>query len=89
MNPPSYKRAARMAMGGGPKVLSNLTNISIFNPNVAINHPLLTSIPQELGKLANSLAVWAIEVDFFIHAHRTAYAPSSSASRSPTPLSCS
>ena len=34
----------------------------MFTPYVEINHPLLTSIPQELGKLANSLAARAKEV---------------------------
>ena len=50
---------------GCPKIFSNLTPISTSTPYVAINHPLLTSIPQELGKLANSLAVRAREVGFF------------------------
>ena len=34
-------------------------------PYIVINHPLLASIPQELGKLSNSLAAHSIEVGFF------------------------
>ena len=68
---PSYKRADVTA-AGGPKILSNLTPISKSTPYVAINHPLLTSILQEIGNLANSLAVQAIEVVFFKHAHSCA-----------------
>ena len=61
---PSYKRSPRTAPWG-PKILSNLTPIFTSTPYVAINHPLLTQIPQELDKLANSLAVRAREVGFF------------------------
>ena len=49
---------------GGPKIFSTLTLISTFTPYVKNNHPLLTSIPQELGKLDNSLAEQAKEVGF-------------------------
>ena len=52
-------------MVGGPKIFSTLTSISTLTPYVSINHPLLTSILQELDKLANSLAAWAKEVGFF------------------------
>ena len=41
---------------GVPKIFSTLTPISTFTPYVDINHPLLTSIPQELSKLLHSLA---------------------------------
>ena len=37
-----------------------------------IHHPLLISIPQELGKLANSLAGQAKEMGFFRCAQRCA-----------------
>ena len=49
---------------GGPKTIYNLTLTSLYTPYIAINHPLLTSIIQELGKVTNSLAVWEIEVVF-------------------------
>ena len=65
---PSYKRAAGMVVGV-TKILCHLTLISTSTPYVAINHPLLTSILQEIGNLANSLAVQAIEVVFFKHAY--------------------
>ena len=42
------------------------------NPYVEINQPLLTSIPKELGKLANSLAAGAREVGFFKNAQKCA-----------------
>ena len=80
-------------MAGGPKILSNFTHIYTSTPYVAINHPLLTSNPQELSKLSNSLAARARDV-VFSKMHRsvwapiTGYAPSRSASRGPTPLPC-
>ena len=62
--PPSHKRATGTAVGG-PKIFSTLTPIYKFTSYVAINHPLLTPMPQELCKLTNILAVRAREVDFF------------------------
>ena len=53
-------------------LFSNPTPISTSTPYVAINHPFLTSIPQDLGKLANSLDSRAREVEFFKHAHKCA-----------------
>ena len=61
---PSYKRADVTA-AGGPKILSNLTPFYTFTSYVAINHPLLTPMPQELCKLTNILAVRAREVNCF------------------------
>ena len=39
-------------------------------PYVAINYPILALIPQELGKLSNSLVAQAREVGFFKHAQK-------------------
>ena len=72
-NPPSYKRAA-VTTSGIPKILSNLTPISTFAPYVAINHPLLTTMPQELCKVTNILAVRAREVGFS-NMHRSVRSP--------------
>ena len=69
--PPFYKMAPGTA-ARGPKILSNLTPISMSTPYVAIKHHLLTSIRQEKGKLADSLAARAIEVGFFKHAWKCA-----------------
>ena len=79
---------------GGPKILSNLTPISTFTPYVQINHPLLTSMPQEIGKLANRLAARAREVGFSnmhrsARSPRTVDAPSRISSSGPNPPSCS
>ena len=60
---PSHKRAAGTAVRG-PKIFSTHTPISTFNPNVAVNHPLPTSIQKELGYLSNHLAARAKNVRF-------------------------
>ena len=52
--PPSSKRVTGTAVRG-TKIFSTLTPILMYNPYVEIYHPLLTSISQKLGKLANSL----------------------------------
>ena len=62
--PPSSKRAAGTAVWG-PKIFNSFTHIYTSTPYVETRHPLLTSIPQDLGKLANSLAARAKEVGFF------------------------
>ena len=62
--PPSYKKYSGTA-AGFPKIFYNITPISTSTPCIDINHPLLASIPQELGNLADSLAEWAKEVGFY------------------------
>ena len=47
------------------KLFILLTHIPTSTSYVEIHHPLFTPIPQELGKLSNSLAAQAKEVDFF------------------------
>ena len=44
--------------------------MSASTPYIVIYHPLLTSIHQELGKLANSLAARVKEVGFFKHSQK-------------------
>ena len=67
--PPSSKRTSRTA-AGGPKIFSHLTPISTSTFYVEIKYPLLTSIPQEIGKLANILATPENEVGFFKRAQK-------------------
>ena len=50
---------------GGPKIFKSIHKFSMPTTYVDNHHPLLISIPQELGKLSNSLAAQAKEVGFF------------------------
>ena len=70
--PPSFFKRSSGTAVGGPKIFSTLTHIPTSTPYVEIHQPLLTSIPQELGKLDKSLAARTKEVVFFRRSQRRA-----------------
>ena len=75
---PPYKRAVG-TVGGGSKTVFNLTPISTPTTYAAINHPFLTSIPQEPDKLADSLAAQARDTHISARSPRAGVATNSSA----------